>query len=254
MNAVKILIIEDEFDVLKNVETILSEEGYKAIVAKNGINGIELAKNEKPDLIICDIMMPGIDGYGVLEELSKNKDTQSIPFIFLTAKVERDDIRKGMQLGADDYLFKPFKIDELLNAIATRLKRIELLKSEAIIKNENSSQNRYTEDDKFFIHVKDIPQLIKVKEIVFINAENQYTSLNFIDGKSFLVRKSISNWEEQLPDAKFLRIHRSTIINIDYIVKIEKWYNSSFMIYLKNVKEPFVVSKRYSTKLRRDMI
>ena len=254
MNAVKILIIEDEFDVLKNVETILSEEGYKAIVAKNGINGIELAKNEKPDLIICDIMMPGIDGYGVLEELSKNKDTQSIPFIFLTAKVERDDIRKGMQLGADDYLFKPFKIDELLSAITTRLKRIELLKSEAIIKNENSSPNRYTEDDKFFIHVKDIPQLIKVKEIVFINAENQYTSLNFIDGKSFLVRKSISNWEEQLPDAKFLRIHRSTIINIDYIVKIEKWYNSSFMIHLKNVKEPFVVSKRYSTKLRRDMI
>ena len=254
MNAVKILIIEDEFDVLKNVETILSEEGYKAIVAKNGINGIELAKNEKPDLIICDIMMPGIDGYGVLEELSKNKDTQSIPFIFLTAKVERDDIRKGMQLGADDYLFKPFKIDELLSAITTRLKRIELLKSEAIIKNENSSRNRYTEDDKFFIHVKDIPQLIKVKEIVFINAENQYTSLNFIDGKSFLVRKSISNWEAQLPDAKFLRIHRSTIINIDYIVKIEKWYNSSFMIHLKNVKEPFVVSKRYSTKLRRDMI
>jgi CRP-like cAMP-binding protein/CheY-like chemotaxis protein len=100
------------------------------VTAINGKEGVELAKKEKPDLIICDIMMPVLDGHGALHLLSKNEETASIPFIFLTAKAERGDFRKGMEMGADDYLTKPFDDVELLNAIESRLKKNEILKKE----------------------------------------------------------------------------------------------------------------------------
>ncbi|MFM7023729.1 MAG: response regulator [Flavobacteriales bacterium] len=125
-----ILLIEDNIDVRENTAEILTLANYKVTTAKNGKEGVELATKEKPDLIICDIMMPELDGYGVLHMLSKNDETAVIPFIFLTAKAERTDLRKGMEMGADDYLTKPFDNIELLNAIESRLKKSEVAKSE----------------------------------------------------------------------------------------------------------------------------
>ena len=122
----KILLIEDNLDVRENTEEILSLANYKVLTAANGKIGVELAQHEKPDLIICDIMMPELDGFGVLHILSKNEETARIPFIFLTAKTEKSDIRKGMNLGADDYLTKPFDDTDLLNAIEIRLKKHEM--------------------------------------------------------------------------------------------------------------------------------
>jgi CRP-like cAMP-binding protein len=101
--------------------------GYKTFTAENGKRGVEIALKEKPSMIVCDIMMPELDGYGVLHLLRKNPETQNIPFIFLTAKTERGDFRKGMEMGADDYLTKPFEDIELLNAIEIRLKKAEIL-------------------------------------------------------------------------------------------------------------------------------
>src|SRR5690349_4624026 len=124
----KILLIEDNPEVRENTSEILSLANYDVVVAENGKVGVELAQRERPDLIICDIMMPELDGYGVLHILSKKDDTASIPFIFLTAKTEKTDIRKGMNLGADDYLTKPFDDTELLNAIETRLRKSDILK------------------------------------------------------------------------------------------------------------------------------
>lgn len=126
----KILLIEDNPDVRENTAEILTLAQYNVTTAKNGKEGVELAQKNKPDLIICDIMMPVLDGHGVLHLLSKNDETSSIPFIFLTAKAERSDIRKGMEMGADDYLTKPFDDVELLNAIESRLKKNEILKKE----------------------------------------------------------------------------------------------------------------------------
>ncbi len=126
----RILLIEDNKDVRENTAEILSLAQYNVLTAKNGKEGVEIAQKEKPDLIICDIMMPILDGYGVLHLLSKNTETSSIPFIFLTAKAERLDLRKGMEMGADDYLTKPFDDVELLNAIESRLKKNEILKKE----------------------------------------------------------------------------------------------------------------------------
>jgi len=124
----KILLIEDNPDMRDNTAEILDLANYVVVTAENGKIGVDLAKQEKPDLIICDIMMPDLDGYGVLHILSKDPKTAGVPFIFLTAKAEKSDMRKGMNLGADDYLIKPFDKMELLNAIETRLKRSEFFK------------------------------------------------------------------------------------------------------------------------------
>lgn len=124
-----ILLIEDNKDVRENTAEILELSGYTVHMAPNGKVGVELATQKNPDLIICDIMMPELDGYGVLHLLNKNPETASIPFIFLTAKTERSDFRKGMDMGADDYISKPFDDIELLNAVETRIKKTALLRS-----------------------------------------------------------------------------------------------------------------------------
>lgn len=126
----KILIIEDNKDVRENTADILELANYEVCTAENGKKGLELAKNANPDIILCDIMMPELNGYDVLDHLSKDEKTSSTPFIFLTAKTERADVRKGMSLGADDYLTKPFDESELLEAVATRLKKHSFLKKE----------------------------------------------------------------------------------------------------------------------------
>lgn len=126
----KILIIEDNEDIRENTAEILQMTNYKVFSAENGKVGVEVALQENPDLILCDIMMPVLDGYSVLHMLRKNTSTRNTPFIFLTAKSERDDFRKGMELGADDYITKPFNETELLKAVECRLKKVKLLKEE----------------------------------------------------------------------------------------------------------------------------
>lgn len=117
----KILVIEDEVAVRSNIQDILELEGFALITAENGLLGIQMAQHEHPDLIICDVMMPELNGYQVLEQLRQSLSTATIPFIFLTARADRLDLRQGMELGADDYLTKPFTPAELRKAIATRL-------------------------------------------------------------------------------------------------------------------------------------
>ncbi|MDE1191596.1 MAG: response regulator [Arachidicoccus sp.] len=126
----KILLIEDNDDIRNNTAEILELSNYEVFTAENGKAGIEQALKHIPDLIICDVMMPVLDGFGVLHSLQKNKSVKNIPFIFLTAKTERSDIRKGMELGADDYITKPFTGTELLNAVDSRIKKIDALKQE----------------------------------------------------------------------------------------------------------------------------
>lgn len=125
-----ILLIEDNEEIRENMGEILELSNYKVLTAADGKEGVAQAIQHKPDLIICDIMMPVLDGYGVIHMLQKNEDTQNIPFIFLTAKAERSEIRKGMELGADDYITKPFNGTELLNAVETRLRKSELIRKE----------------------------------------------------------------------------------------------------------------------------
>lgn len=121
----KILVIEDNDNILENTAEMLELSNYKVFTASNGKQGVEKAIANKPDLILCDIMMPGLDGYGVLHMIQKNPDLENTPFIFLTALTGKQDIRKGMSLGADDYITKPFDTTDLLFAIENRLKKAE---------------------------------------------------------------------------------------------------------------------------------
>lgn len=119
----RILIIEDDAQTRENIEIILQMENHRVFTARDGRIGLELARREKPDLIVCDLMMPEIDGHGVLRALRADSETAAIPFIFLTARAERTDQRTSMNLGADDYLCKPIDAEDLLAAIQARLRR-----------------------------------------------------------------------------------------------------------------------------------
>lgn len=196
----KIVLIEDNLEMRENTTEILELANYEVLAAANGKLGVELAEKELPDLIICDIMMPVMDGYGVLESLAKKDETASIPFIFLTAKAERSDLRKGMDLGADDYLTKPFDDLELLNAVSSRLRKSEVLK-----RNFTRDMNGFNE---FMEAVKGLDTLTKLsaernlkvfkkkefiynegsypKGIFFINSGKVKTSLTNDDGKELI--------------------------------------------------------------------
>ncbi|MGN6295804.1 MAG: response regulator [Ginsengibacter sp.] len=127
----KILLVEDNNDIRENTCEILEMANYQVSSAANGKAGYELALKFQPDLIVCDIMMPVLDGYGLLHLINKNENLKSIPFIFLTAKTERNDFRRGMEMGADDYITKPFTDIELLNAIESRLQKAKAQMSRA---------------------------------------------------------------------------------------------------------------------------
>ena len=158
----KILLIEDNLDVRETTADILELANYEVFTAESGKEGIEKAVKFQPELIICDIMMPGLDGYGVLHILSKKPETARIPFIFLTAKSEKADIRRGMNLGADDYLTKPFEDMELLHAVESRLQKSEMLKKE--FSRSMHELNELYHEASEFKELRDLSKERKMKE------------------------------------------------------------------------------------------
>jgi CRP-like cAMP-binding protein/CheY-like chemotaxis protein len=159
----KVLVIEDNNDIRDNIVEILELAGYQVYAANNGKTGVDLALKNIPDIILCDIMMPELDGYGVLYMLNKYPQTAATPFIFLTAKAERIDLRKGMEMGADDYLTKPFDDMDLLNAIESRLKRKEV------------QQNFYSKSlDRLNILISKNDGLAELKKIVQERKSRQF--------------------------------------------------------------------------------
>lgn len=179
----KVLIIEDNEDVRENTADILELAGYNVTTAENGKIGVKTANQLLPQVIVCDIMMPELDGYEVLQALGQNPKTSSIPFIFLTAKTEKIDMRKGMNLGADDYLTKPFTEKELLEAIESRLKKHDFLKREFSRTIEGVSQfieeaSKYMELDHLSRNYTS--KKFKKKDWVFMEG-NTANSLYFIE-------------------------------------------------------------------------
>lgn len=170
-----ILIIEDNDDIRESSVEILELADYEVLQASNGKVGVDLAQRHLPDMILCDIMMPELDGYGVLYLLSKNPETSNIPFIFLTAKAERADMRKGMEMGADDYLTKPFDDMELLNTIESRFQKRE--KQEAFYSKSLetlgmlANQGQGLSELKKIIAERKIKQ-VKKKQIIYYEGDN----------------------------------------------------------------------------------
>jgi DNA-binding LytR/AlgR family response regulator len=249
----KILIIEDEYALRASLRELLEANNYKVFLAEDGLEGVQLAKEVFPDLIICDIMMPRLNGHGVIEELKKDPKLSSVPFIFLTAKSEITDFRDGMESGADDYITKPFRVASVLKAIETRLQKFETIRLQSSsLKEEPVAEKKemLSENDRLFINTKNKPQFIKVGEIICIKAQGEYSTIHLSSGAELLIRRLMKQWELQLPENTFLRIHRSTIININQIEKIEKWYKRSYIVKLHNFEEKFIISQRYKSKIK----
>ena len=183
----KVLIIEDDTILRENTAELLELSDYNVITASNGKIGIKKAKETLPDIIISDIMMPETDGYEVFRVLSKNNATKFIPFIFLSAKTERKDVRKGMDMGADDYITKPFSEEELINAIESRMAKVAILKDEhgkyqSLTKNKEDEINSIN-DLKIFFNENWTPFSYKKDELIYREGDNS----NFI----YLITKGV---------------------------------------------------------------
>jgi len=189
MSMKTILLIEDNPEMRDNTAEILELAHYNVITAENGKQGIKLAQENEPDLIICDIMMPELDGYGVLHLLSREPSTASIPFIFLTAKAEKTDYRKGMTLGADDYLTKPYDDVELLSAVETRLRKNDLLKTEYSRTEEGLYE--FLDEVKSFESLKKLSENKKTK--TYKKREIIYSEGSYPNAVYFLKNGKIKN-------------------------------------------------------------
>ena len=194
----KILLIEDDKDVRDNTAELLEMASYIVATAADGLIGIQKAKEFRPDVIICDIMMPKLDGYEVLNLLGQDSTTAGTPFIFLTAKTDRADMRQGMNLGADDYLTKPFEEKELLDAISIRLKKIEFLKKE--ITRNLTGLTDFLEEASEYLDMESLARdhdlkKVEKKEIVFWEGDYAH-SLYFIASGTVKTYKSTEGGKE----------------------------------------------------------
>jgi len=194
----KILLIEDNEALRDNTAEILSLAQFEVIAAENGKIGIELARLHQPNLIICDIMMPVLDGYGVFQILNKEPALQQIPFIFLSAKSERNDLRKGMEMGADDYITKPFTDAELINAIHTRLDKAKRSLSNSVKGIEGWYQILTDLGQKDEMHIAlEQHDIIEYKKKQIVYAEGQHPNkLYYIESGKVKVYKTSDGGKE----------------------------------------------------------
>jgi DNA-binding LytR/AlgR family response regulator len=248
-----IMIMEDDPAVRENMQFLLEESGYDVVTASDGREGIKLASKILPDMILCDIMMPQLDGYQVLQKVRETPAMAAIPFVFLTAKSELTDMRRGMQLGADDFILKPYKAEDLLMAVQLQLKKKPATVPPPTQSPAPLKQPRHAAAEHELFLAGSVPELFKTADIKYIRAEEEYSVVHTKDGKKHVVRRLLKEWEEHLPAASFLRIHRSFLINLNFVSKIEKWFNHSYRVFLTDVSEPLVMSRRYSALLRAKM-
>lgn len=222
-----ILIIEDDIVLRETTAEILEFENYKVVTASNGKLGVEQAKIMLPDLILCDIMMPEMDGYDLLKNLSEDEQTKRIPFIFMSAKTEIKDVRKGMDLGADDYLTKPISEELLLSAIESRLAKFALLKEaetekKIVIKEEDSFNNiENIEDLKNYFCDFGVSKNYKKGETIY--KEGEYSNNIFLVYKGSVKSFKIDEFGKEL----ILNIHKDDdFIGLSAIIENSRYYES----------------------------
>ncbi len=233
LNAV---VVDDER--LSRIELISMLKHFENInivgEADNVYLAIKQIEEHKPDLIFLDIQMPGKSGFDLLDEIEVEAK-----IIFVTAFDEY--AIRAFEVNALDYLPKPVSQERLA-------KTVNRIINNAPNKNLTTKKLKYS--DRLFLEFGTKICFLKINEIAFISSEGDYSMVNLITGKRGLVSKSMKEWEERLPTDFFCRIHRSSIVNTEYIDKIDKYFNNSYKISLKGVKEPLVISRRYAKKIK----
>jgi two-component system LytT family response regulator len=230
------IIVDDERLARKELISMLKEFPEINIIDEAGSvdAALEIISKKKPDVVFLDIQMPGKSGFTLLEKINAN-----IKIIFVTAFDEY--AIKAFEVNALDYLLKPINPIRLKNSIQrlsqnTARKQISTRKLEC--------------DDSIFLLVNSQMKFIKVSSIIIINASGDYTEILTSESVKGLTSKTMREWESRLPENLFIRIHRSYIINLNYIRKIEEWFNHSFRIYLKGIEEPYIMSRRFASAIK----
>jgi two-component system LytT family response regulator len=230
------LIVDDERLARKELRSMLSEHATIEIIgeAENVEQASKIVTAKKPEVIFLDIQMPGETGFALLEKIAVN-----CKVIFVTA-FDAYAIR-AFEVNALDYLLKPVNADRLAQAIE-RLSAKENLSLPAFRKLEY--------EDRLFLEMDESSKFLKINAIICITAAGDYSEIFTTDGQKTLVTKPLKEWEERLPEKYFTRIHRSTIINLEYIEGVVGWFNRSYQVHLRHIKEPFIMSRRYALKLK----
>jgi len=235
-NILTALVVDDERLARKELISMLQAFDTIEIAgeADSVASAIKQLSKFKPDLLFLDIQMPGKSGFDLLDEV----ETEA-KIIFVTAYDEY--AIRAFEVNAIDYLPKPVSHERLAKTIDRIVHQTP---------NENVQTKKLKYSDRLFLEFGSQIRFLKISEIVCILAEGDYTTVWLTDGKKGLVSKPMKEWETRLPEDLFCRIHRSSIINTEYIEKIEKSFNDSFMIFLKGVKDPLMISRRYGKKLK----
>lgn len=244
----KLLIIEDDDDIRENLKEVFELSNDAVFATSSGEEALKMISKIKPDLILCDISMPVMDGFQVKKALEANAFTSSIPFIYLTAKADMISMREGMNLGADDYIVKPIRSKELVDTVHKRIGRLLGLKSNI---EKMTDKKELTIEDKIPLNTGKEHLFIQIKNIVVIKVKEDYTMVYTNDDKKFIIKKTIKSWESMLPEKNFIRVHRNILLNINFVEKIEPWFNGSLIAKIRNYPEMLKFSKRYSQKIKR---
>jgi two-component system LytT family response regulator len=231
------ILVDDERLARKELRSMLSEHPAIEVIgeAENVEQAIKLIRTQQPQVIFLDIQMPGETGFALLEKIEPD-----FKIIFVTA-FDAYAIR-AFEVNALDYLLKPINPDRLARAIERISAAPEITPAQIVRKLEY--------EDRLFIEVDEHSRFLKINTIVCISAAGDYSEIVTTDGQKSLVMKSLKEWEDRLPEKYFTRIHRSTIINLEYIERIEGWFNRSYQVHLRHIKEPLTMSRRYAVKLK----
>jgi len=232
----KALIIDDERLARKDLISLLTNHDNITVIgeADDVPSAAQAIQTLNPDVIFLDIQMPGDTGFDLLDKIDVDAHV-----IFVTAYDEF--AIRAFEVNALDYLLKPVNPDRL----AKTLERLELQASDMPLK-----VRKLNYDDRLFLRLGRNFKFLIVNTIMIISAAGDYSEVLTSEGNKGLTLKSMKEWDNRLPAQQFIRIHRSTIINMEYIERIEEWFNYSFRVYLQGVEEPLVISRRYATKLK----
>lgn len=236
MDRFTAIVVDDERLARKELRSMLAEHEIVDVVgeAESVTQAAELVHAKKPDVVFLDIQLPGETGFDLLEQIS-----HPCKIIFVTA-FDAYAIR-AFEVNALDYLLKPINPARLAQAI----ERLAAHDSAPAL-----PVRALEYEDRLLIEVDEGSRFLKVSDIVVISAMGDYSQIVSCDGKKSLVLKSLRDWEERLPARHFTRIHRSTIINVEYVERLESWFNRSYRIHIRQMSEPLVMSRRYAARFK----
>lgn len=240
-NKIKAVLIDDEEFARGDLRLMLSKYDEIEIIgeAEDAESGRILVEKLNPEVIFLDIQMPGKSGFELLNELQTEAK-----IIFVTAY---DDYAiKAFEVNAQDYLLKPVSQERLNIALERVIGELSTI-------HNNEKNKKLDYDDTVFLQVNNCHQFIKVSSIIKIVAAGCYCEIHTANRQKILVLRTMKEWEERLPEKKFVRIHRNAIINLDFVDRIEEWFNHSYQVFLKDIEKPLIMSRRYVVKLKEKM-